>query len=110
MGGAISDMHSSFQMFGLGLILAIVLCIILMRQFASFSDFIILLAIDFGRDPILMVRHDGSTSCRYGVVMMTGIAASDSILIVEFVGTLRANGRPLKQALAEAAKCVCVPF
>ena len=36
--------------------------------------------------------------------MMTGIVVSDSILIVEFVGTLRSNGRPLKEALAEACK------
>ena len=39
-----------------------------------------------------------------GVVMMTGIAVSDSILIVEFVGTLRKQGTELKLALAEACK------
>jgi multidrug efflux pump subunit AcrB len=39
-----------------------------------------------------------------GVVMMTGIAVSDSILIVEFVGTLRREGMGLKQALTEACK------
>jgi multidrug efflux pump subunit AcrB len=39
-----------------------------------------------------------------GVIMMTGIAVSDSILIVEFVGSLRALGRPIKLALAEACK------
>jgi multidrug efflux pump subunit AcrB len=39
-----------------------------------------------------------------GVVMMTGIAVSDSILIVEFVGTLRREGMELKHALAEACK------
>ena len=35
---------------------------------------------------------------------MTGIVVSDSILIVEFVGTLRREGMALKQALAEACK------
>jgi multidrug efflux pump subunit AcrB len=39
-----------------------------------------------------------------GVVMMTGIVVSDSILIVEFVGTLRREGRELKEALIEACK------
>jgi multidrug efflux pump subunit AcrB len=39
-----------------------------------------------------------------GVVMMTGIAVSDSILIVEFVATLRQEGMALKQALSEACK------
>jgi multidrug efflux pump subunit AcrB len=38
------------------------------------------------------------------VVMMTGIAVSDSILIVEFVGTLRREGMGLKEALTEACK------
>jgi multidrug efflux pump subunit AcrB len=39
-----------------------------------------------------------------GGVMMTGIAVSNSILIVEFVGTLRKEGMELKQALIEACK------
>jgi len=39
-----------------------------------------------------------------GGVMMTGIAVSNSILIVEFVGTLRKSGVPLKAALIEACK------
>ena len=39
-----------------------------------------------------------------GVVMMTGIVVSDSILIVEFVGSLRREGMALKQALTEACK------
>ncbi len=36
--------------------------------------------------------------------MMSGIAVSDSILIVEFVGTLRREGMAVKQALSEACK------
>jgi len=110
MGGAISDMHSSFQSFGIGLILAIVLVyLILMAQFESFSDpFIILLAIPPGLSGVILFLMVTGTTLNImslmGVIMMTGIAVSDSILIVEFVGTLRANGRPLKQALAEACK------
>ena len=110
MGGAVSDMHSSFQSFGIGLILAIVLVyLILMAQFASFSDpFIILLAIPPGLSGVILFLMGTGTTLNVmslmGVIMMTGIAVSDSILIVEFVGTLRANGRPLKQALAEACK------
>jgi multidrug efflux pump subunit AcrB len=37
-------------------------------------------------------------------LMTTGIAVSNSILIVQFVGTLRRDGMALKQALAEACK------
>jgi multidrug efflux pump subunit AcrB len=110
VGGAVSDMHSSFQSFGIGLILAIVLVyLILMAQFASFADpFIILLAIPPGLSGVLIFLLVTGTTLNVmslmGVIMMTGIAVSDSILIVEFVGTLRSQGMPIKKALAEACK------
>ena len=108
--GAVRDMQQSFSSFGLGLVLAIVLVyLVLMAQFASFSDpFIILLAIPPGLSGVLIFLLVTGTTLNVmslmGVVMMTGIAVSDSILIVEFVGTLRKDGLPLKEALAEACK------
>jgi multidrug efflux pump subunit AcrB len=110
LGGAISDMRDAFKSFGIGLILAIVLVyLILMAQFASFSDpFIILLAIPPGLSGVVLFLLVTGTTLNVmslmGVIMMTGIAVSDSILIVEFVGSLRAQGRPIKEALAEACK------
>ncbi len=108
--GAVRDMQQSFSSFGIGLVLAIVLVyLVLMAQFASFSDpFIILLAIPPGLSGVLIFLLITGTTLNVmslmGVVMMTGIAVSDSILIVEFVGTLRKDGLPLKEALAEACK------
>jgi multidrug efflux pump subunit AcrB len=110
VGGAVSDMHSSFKSFGIGLILAIILVyLILMAQFASFSDpFIILLAIPPGLSGVVLFLLVTGTTLNVmslmGVIMMTGIVVSDSILIVEFVGTLRAHGHPLKVALSEACR------
>jgi multidrug efflux pump subunit AcrB len=110
VGGAISDMHSSFKSFGIGLILAIILVyLILMAQFASFSDpFIILLAIPPGLSGVVLFLLVTGTTLNVmslmGVIMMTGIVVSDSILIVEFVSTLRAHGHPLKAALSEACR------
>jgi multidrug efflux pump subunit AcrB len=110
LGGAISDMHSSFKSFGIGLILAIVLVyLILMAQFASFSDpFIILLAIPPGLSGVVLFLLATGTTLNVmslmGVIMMTGIVVSDSILIVEFVGTLRSHGNPIKVALSEACR------
>jgi multidrug efflux pump subunit AcrB len=110
VGGAVADMHSSFTSFGIGLILAVVLVyLILMAQFASFSDpFIILLAIPPGLSGVVLFLLVTGTTLNVmslmGVIMMTGIAVSDSILIVEFVGTLRSHGHPIKLALAEACK------
>jgi multidrug efflux pump subunit AcrB len=108
--GAVRDMDSSFSSFGVGLILAVVLVyLILMAQFASFSDpFVILLAIPPGLSGVLIFLLLTGTTLNImslmGVVMMTGIAVSDSILIVEFVGTLRKGGMALKPALAEACR------
>jgi len=93
-------MRSSFQSFGIGLILAIVLVyLILMAQFASFSDpFIILLAIPPGLSGVILFLMATGTTLNVmslmGVVMTTGIAVSNSILIVQFVGTLRAHVVP----------------
>jgi len=39
-----------------------------------------------------------------GVVMMVGIVVSNSILIVEFTNRLRAEGRPLRQAVSLACR------
>jgi multidrug efflux pump subunit AcrB len=108
--GSVRDMDNSFSSFGIGLILAVVLVyLILMAQFASFSDpFIILLAVPPGLSGVLIFLLITGTTLNVmslmGVVMMTGIAVSDSILIVEFVGTLRQEGMALKQALSEACK------
>jgi multidrug efflux pump subunit AcrB len=108
--GSVRDMDNSFSSFGIGLILAVVLVyLILMAQFASFSDpFIILLAVPPGLSGVLIFLLLTGTTLNVmslmGVVMMTGIAVSDSILIVEFVGTLRHEGMVLKQALSEACK------
>jgi len=108
--GSVRDMEQSFTSFGIGLILAVVLVyLILMAQFASLSDpFIILLAVPPGLSGVLIFLLITGTTLNVmslmGVVMMTGIAVSDSILIVEFVGTLRREGMGLKEALTEACK------
>ena len=110
VAGSVTDMQEVFGSFAIGLVLAIVLVyLILMAQFASFSDpFIILLAIPPGMSGVilfLLLTHTTlNVMSLMGVIMMTGIVVSDSILIVEFVGTLRGLGHPLKIALAEACK------
>src|SRR5258708_27851159 len=103
-------MDQSFSSFGIGLILAVVLVyLILMAQFASFSDpFIILLAVPPGLSGVLIFLLITGTTMNVmslmGVVMMTGIAVSNSILLVEFAGTLRKEGVGLMAALAESGK------
>jgi multidrug efflux pump subunit AcrB len=110
IGGSIVDMHDSFRSFAIGLVLAVVLIyLILMAQFASFSDpFVILLVVPPGIAGVVLTLFVTGSSLNImslmGLLMMTGMAVSNSILIVEFVGKQRAEGKPLKLALAEACR------
>lgn len=108
--GAVVGMSQSFARFGVGLLLAVILVyLILMAQFRSFIDpFIILTAIPPGLAGALLFLWMTHTSLNImslmGVIMMTGIVVSNSILIVEFSGILHARGMELKQAVVEACK------
>jgi multidrug efflux pump subunit AcrB len=108
--GAVVSMTDSFARFGIGLILAIALIyLVLMAQFASFLDpFIILMAIPPGlAGVVLILLLTGSTlniMSLMGVIMMTGIVVSNSILIVEFAGILRTQGKSLVDAVVQSCK------
>jgi multidrug efflux pump subunit AcrB len=110
MRGAAVSMNESFRDFGLGLLISIALVyLILMAQFASFIDpFIILMAIPPGLAGVVMILLvTGSTlniMSLMGVIMMTGIVVSNSILIVEFSGILHGQGLPLLEATVQACK------
>jgi multidrug efflux pump subunit AcrB len=108
--GSVQNMRSSFESFGIGLILAIVLVyLILVAQFASFLDpFIILLAVPPGLAGVLLFLLATGTTLNVmslmGVVMMVGIVVSNSILIVEFTRQMRHQGTPLREAVATASR------
>jgi multidrug efflux pump subunit AcrB len=104
--GTVEAMLASFKSFGLGLIIASVLVyLILVAQFKSFVDpFLILLAIPTGLTGVLLILYvTGSTlnvMSLMGLIMMVGIVVSNSILIVDFTNRLRAEGRPLREAVS----------
>jgi multidrug efflux pump subunit AcrB len=108
--GAVVGMHESFIRFGTGLLLAVVLVyLILMAQFRSFIDpFIILTAIPPGLAGVALIlcftRSTLNIMSLMGVIMMTGIVVSNSILIVEFSGILHQRGLPIHKAVVEACK------
>jgi multidrug efflux pump subunit AcrB len=110
MRGAAVSMNQSFRDFGLGLLISVALVyLILMAQFTSFIDpFIILMAIPPGLAGVVMILlFTGSTlniMSLMGVIMMTGIVVSNSILIVEFSGILHEQGLPLLEATVQACK------
>jgi len=108
--GSVEGMRASFQSFGLGLILSVVLVyLILVAQFASWSDpLIILLAVPPGLAGVLLFLLATNTTLNVmslmGVVMMVGIVVSNSILIVEFARELHKEGKSVKQAVATASR------
>jgi multidrug efflux pump subunit AcrB len=108
--GAVVSMNHSFAEFGIGLVIAVLMVyLILMTQFTSFVDpFIILMAIPPGlAGVVLILLITGSTlniMSLMGVIMMTGIVVSNSILIVEFAGTLHREGASLVEAVVQSCK------
>jgi multidrug efflux pump subunit AcrB len=108
--GSVQAMRESFKSFALGLLLSIVLVyLILVAQFKSFIDpILILLAIPTGLTGVLLILFLTGTTLNVmslmGVVMMAGIVVSNSILIVEFTNRLRAEGSPLREAVAKACR------
>jgi hydrophobic/amphiphilic exporter-1 (mainly G- bacteria), HAE1 family len=108
--GAVVGMNESFKQFAIGLVLSVALVyLILMAQFRSFIDpFIILTAIPPGLAGVMiilwMTRSTLNIMSLMGVIMMTGIVVSNSILIVEFSGILHKRGMGLQEAVIEACK------
>jgi multidrug efflux pump subunit AcrB len=108
--GAVENMNQAFKEFGVGLIIAVLMVyLILMAQFRSFIDpFIILMAIPPGlAGVVLILLFTGATlniMSLMGVIMMTGIVVSNSILIVEFAGILHKEGEDLLAAVVTACK------
>ncbi len=103
-------MRSSFQSFGLGLILSTLLVyLILVAQFQSWVDpLLILLAVPTGLTGVIGFLFITGTTLNVmslmGVIMMVGVVVSNSILIVEFTNRLRAEGRPLQEAAVLACR------
>jgi multidrug efflux pump subunit AcrB len=108
--GSAEAMHASFRSFGVGLILSVILLyLILVAQFRSFIDpAIILLALPPGIIGVLVTLVLTGTTMNVmslmGVVMLAGIAMSNSILIVEFAHHLRSEGKAVAEAVIESCR------
>jgi multidrug efflux pump subunit AcrB len=108
--GMVQGMRASFSSFALGLTLAVVLLfLILVAQFQSFLDpFIILIAVPPGLTGVIITLWLTNTTLNVmslmGVVMLVGIAVSNSILIVEFTRHLRHEGMPVREAVAMSCR------
>jgi multidrug efflux pump subunit AcrB len=108
--GLVNTMYTSFRSFGIGLILSILLVfLVLVAQFSSFVDpFLIVLAIPTGLVGVMLTLAFTSTTLNIqslmGIVMLTGMVVSNSILIVDFANRLRQEGHGVREAVAHSCR------
>jgi multidrug efflux pump subunit AcrB len=108
--GMVEGMNKSFASFAQGFILAaLLLYIILIAQFRSFIDpFLIMLAIPMGFIGVLLVLLLTGTTLNVmslmGVLMLIGVAGSNSILIVDFAHKLEEQNLSVADAVITACR------
>jgi multidrug efflux pump subunit AcrB len=108
--GMVVGMEESFRSFGIGFILSfIMLYLILVAQFKSFIDpVLIMLAIPMGVSGVLLILFFTGTTLNVmslmGVLMLVGIANSNSILIVDFAHRLEEQGMSVMDAVITACR------
>jgi multidrug efflux pump subunit AcrB len=108
--GLVQGMRQSFRSFGVGLLLSVVLLyLILVAQFRSFLDpILILTAVPPGLTGALVILYLTGTTMNVmslmGLMILIGMTVSDSILIVEFTRHLREDGMSVRQAVVTAAR------
>jgi HAE1 family hydrophobic/amphiphilic exporter-1 len=108
--GLVNTMKSSFSSFGLGLLLAILLVyLVLVAQFSSFVDpFLIVLAIPTGLVGVMLTLAFTGTTLNIqslmGIVILTGMVVSNSILIVDFANRLRQEGYGVREAVEHSCR------
>jgi multidrug efflux pump subunit AcrB len=108
--GMVQGMNASFKSFAFGFILSfILLYLILTAQFKSFVDpFLIMLAIPMGFIGVLIIlplTHSTlNVMSLMGVLMLVGIADSNSILIVDFAHNLEKEGLSPLDAVITACR------
>jgi multidrug efflux pump subunit AcrB len=108
--GMVQGMNASFKSFALGFLISFVLLfLILTAQFKSFIDpFLIMLAIPMGFVGVLIIlplTHSTlNVMSLMGVLMLVGIADSNSILIVDFAHNLERQGLSPADAVITACR------
>jgi multidrug efflux pump subunit AcrB len=108
--GMVKGMNASFRSFAIGLSMSVIfLYLILVAQFKSFKDpFLIMLAIPMGFIGVLIILPLTGTTLNVmslmGLLMLVGISASNSILIVDFAHRLEDQDSSVKDAIITSCR------
>lgn len=110
MRGMVQNMRLSFHSFAIGLGLSLILLyLVLIAQFRSLIDpLIVLLAVPPAIAGVILTLLGTGTTINImslmGVVMLSGISVSNSILILEFARHLRSDGLDAATAISRACR------
>jgi multidrug efflux pump subunit AcrB len=114
--GEVSSMRDSFAEMTFNVLLAVVLLYLLMAaQFASWRDpLIMIVAAPLGLIGVVLTLWLTATSLNIqsfmGVLMMIGIALSNSTLLIDFANRLQKDGADAHTAVTQAARIRLKPI
>ena len=110
MAGEVAMMYEALGQFLEGFLLAAVLVyLVLVLQFRSFLDpLIVLLTVPLGLIGVSAMLHLTGTylsiMAAMGIIMMTGLVVAYSILLVDFANRRRSEGSSAREAILDAAR------
>ena len=116
MGGEIESRNQSFGGFGSILLVTLFMFIaVLVLEFKTFkSTLIVLSVIPLGIVgavlALLVTGNSLSFVATIGIVALAGIEVKNTILLVDFTNQLRAEGKPLNDAIEEAGEIRFLPI
>ncbi len=115
-GGEVESRADSFAGFGTAILVALFgIMAVLVLEFGSFKSTLIVatvipLGIMGGIVMLYIVGFNFSFTAMLGFIALIGIEIKNSILLVDFTNQLRAMGRPLDDAIAEAGEIRFLPI
>ena len=109
LGEALTFQETNQQVLLTYLLALLIVLLVLAAQFESFnSAFVVMLTVPFGIAAAIYALYFTGTSIniysQIGLVMLIGLLAKNSILLVEFANQLRDAGMDVKEAIIEAGK------
>ncbi len=114
--GEVKEMRKSFDQFAAGLLIAVVLVyLVMVAQFRSFVDpLIILLTVPLGFIGVVVALTLSGSNLSImsfmGIIMMVGIVVEYSIVLVDFANQRLREGMNVQEAIIDAAKIRARPI